>query len=608
QADADVEIDLVDGIDGVVWSLHGDHFRTVEITDDDGVLVADCRTVEHGIEVVVAGTAVRHGGAITEIEPEVGARRRLRRHRVRLPAGTPLVVDTVASVVTSNDVAEPRPVALAVARRGLAEGHEQLLARTEEAWRRIWDLLDVVIEGNLVDQAAVRFSAYHHRICAPAHAEHLPVGARGLSCQGYQNAAFWDQEIYNLPAFLLSEPHIARDLLVYRHLTLDGARRKAERLGYRGAYYAWMSTDTGDDVCPDVFFVDVLSGRPIRNHFNDWQMHVSPDIVTTLARYVEVTGDERLLVDHGAEIAFEVARFLHSFVRFDEVRGTYHCIRLLGPDEWHENVDDNAFTNHQVRAALAFAVDTHELMARDHPAALAALRDRIGLGDDEVGAWARVRDHIVLPEPDPDTGLVEQFRGFFDLEDVTPDEVRARLLDPGEYWGWPNGVAVATQVSKQADVVMLMWLHGDRYDLAVQRANYEYYDARCAHGSTLSHPAHGMVAVRLGELERALAHLRETATVDLLSSAPSVVGGTFIGGIHTAACSGALQLAVQGFGGLGFRDPRLVVDPTLPPGWEALEYPVAWRGHRLRVRATADGGVAIEADAAYPETVDVQVR
>ena len=214
-----------------------------------------------------------------------------------------------------------------------------------------------------------------------------PIGARGLSCQAYQGAAFWDQEIYNLPAFLFTEPEIARSLLVYRHRTLDGARRKAARLGYDGAYYAWISGATGDELCPDYFFDDVLTGRPIRNHFNVWQMHVAPDIVTTIARYVEVTGDLDYLLDHGAEIAFEVARFLHSFVRYDDWRDMYHCIRLLGPDEWHENVDDNAFTNYQTQAALEFAVQTYELLGYVTSRPACDLSVRLSLVGDEVEGW-----------------------------------------------------------------------------------------------------------------------------------------------------------------------------------------------------------------------------
>ena len=166
--------------------------------------------------------------------------------------------------------------------------------------------------------------------------------------------------------------------------------------------------------------------------------------------------------------------------------------------------------------------------------------------------------------------------------------MRTRLLDPGEYWGWPNGVAVATQVSKQADVAMLLWLHDDRFDQATKRANYEYYEPRCSHNSSLSHAAHGMVATQIGDLNRALEHFRATATVDLLNTSHAVVGGTFIGGIHTAACGGTYQLVVQGFGGLGFHSGQLTIDPAMPPDWDSLTYPVRWRGLGLRVMVTKD--------------------
>ena len=175
---------------------------------------------------------------------------------------------------------------------------------------------------------------------------------------------------------------------MYRHRTLDGARRKAARHGYEGAFYAWISGDTGDELCPDVFFADVLTGRPIRNHFNIWQIHISPDIVTAIDEYVRVTGDDQFVVEHGAEMAFEVARFLRSRVLLDERHDTYHCVRLLGPDEWHENVDDNAFTNYQVRTALDVAVRMHAWLAENHPAALDDLAGRLMLEPDEAVAWA----------------------------------------------------------------------------------------------------------------------------------------------------------------------------------------------------------------------------
>jgi trehalose/maltose hydrolase-like predicted phosphorylase len=556
------------------------------------------RTAQSGVDVAVAASAhVVDGAGRSELDPRVA-------RPVSLAAGSRIVIESFGSVTSSNDAPDPLERALTTVRDAESLGYASVRAESAAEWERIWRDHDIVIEGDPVDQTLLRFCTYHQRICTPAHADHLPIGARGLSCQAYQGAAFWDQEVYNLPAYLFTEPGLARSILEYRHRTLDGARRKAARLGYAGAYYAWISGITGDELCPDHFFVDVLTGRPIRNHFNVWQMHVAPDVVTSIERYVEVTGDRQFVVEHGAEIAFEVARFLHSFVRYDEWRGRYHCIRLLGPDEWHENVDDNAFTNHQVVAALRFAIDTHDWLRTQEPDRYAALAAQIELGVDEVDGWRRVHDRMHLPAPGDDD-VIEQFAGFFDLEDTTPDVLRTRLLHPEEYWGWPNGVAVETQVAKQADVAMLLWLHADRFDDDVVRANYEYYEPRCSHNSSLSHAAFGMLAARLGDVERAHEHFRATASVDLLNTQHAVVGGTFIGGIHTAACGGTLQLAVAGFGGLACRQDALVIDPRLPPRWTSMTYPVNWRGQRLSVTISDEVTVTAHPDNDAP--VDVVV-
>ena len=594
--DSPVEVTVAAGIDDEVWSLNGVHLPEIHQAQEGQHALAWGTTVDSGIEVCVAAS-IRHNGPARSSE----------RIHMALQPGQPLVVETRAIVYTSNDGPDPMRHARQLLEATAAEGFEELLAVSSAGWVEVWEAEDIVIGGNPVDQAALRFSAYHNRIATPAHADHLPIGARGLSCQAYQGAAFWDQEIYNLPAFLFTEPEIARSILLYRHRTLDGARRKAKRLGYNGAFYAWVSGDTGDELCPDHFFEDVLTGRPIRNHFNVWQIHVAPDIVTTVARYVEVTGDKDFLKDYGAEIAFEVARYLHSFVRYDEWHNVYRCIRLLGPDEWHENVDDNAFTNYQVRRALAFAVATYEWLAEEQGDALQNLAEKLALDAAEVAAWRRVRDHLYVPAPDAETKLVEQFTGFFELEDISPEKLSGRLLHPEEYWGWPNGIALATQVSKQADVAVLMWLHRDRFDAATKRANYEYYEPRCSHHSSLSHAAHGMVAADIGEHERAYRHFRATAMVDLLNTNHPVVGGTFIGGIHTAAAGGTYQLALNGFGGLDFRNDRLVVEPGLPAAWESMQYRVMWRGNALRVTAT-HGGVAVAADAANVAAVPIAVN
>ncbi|NBC95265.1 MAG: glycoside hydrolase family 65 protein [Deinococcus-Thermus bacterium] len=589
-AEAPVTIEVCAGIDGRVWDLHGPHLTTMQPVEVDGAetLALEGRTAERDLPVVVAerlGITGRPPVSTTGAADPDG-RRVVRRMTVSLDTGESVEFDKLVFVATGFEADDPRAVIEADLAALEGVGYDGLRDEHVAAWAAFWADADVVVEGDPEAQTALRFCLYQNRIAARADADHLPLGARGLSCQAYQGAAFWDQEIYNLPAFLFTRPEIARNLLVYRWKTLDGARRKAARLGCRGAYFAWISGDTGDELCPTHFFKDVLTGRPIRTHFGDRQIHVSPDVVYAIWQYWRATGDLGFVRDHGAEIAFEVARFLRSWAYRHEERGRYEILRVLGPDEWHEDIDNNAYTNWIAAFALDQAVAIHHRLAREAPASLAALAERIGLDRAEVDAWADMAERLYRPAPDPETGLIAQFDGFFDLEDVAPPTVAARLLDPAEYWGGTHGVAVETQVSKQADVVQLMALLPDRFDAETIRANWHYYEPRCQHGSSLSAIAHAIAAARMGDTRAAYAYFIKGATVDLYATQKAMTGGTFIGGIHTAACAGAWQVAVQGFAGLDLTDDALVLDPALPEGWDRLAFRLAYRGDRLSVEVT----------------------
>ena len=574
----EMELQVHAGIDTDVWSLNGDHLGRINTTREDGLSTARCTTNESGIDIAVA----------TSWHAE--------HDRVRLWPGDDITITSAMAVATSNDDDVPfGPLERAFdsSEFAIETGYRDMLERSAERWEEFWDTADVVIDGEdtVAAQAALRFSIWHNRIATPAHTDRLPIGARGLSCQAYQGAAFWDQEMFNLPAYLFTAPQIARNILMYRWRTLDGARRKAARLGYEGAYYAWISGTTGDELCPDFFFDDVITGRPIRNHFNVWQMHVSPDIAITVDRYWQVTGDDGFIADHGAEIVFEVANFLTSFVKYVPHRERYEIIRLLGPDEWHENVDNDVYTNRVTHLALGAALRLHDWMLRHHPD---QLRD-LDAAEERVERWRDVHDNLYMPAADPDTGLIEQFDGFFALEDADPDELRTRLIDPGEYWGWPNGVAVHTQVSKQPDVVQLFAVD-PRDPIDVQRANYDYYEPRCAHGSSLSHSVHATVACRLAEhdpsyLDQALEYFLDTAMLDLNATQYAVVGGTFIGGMHTAANAGAYLTAVFGFGGVRVGGGALQLSPSMPASWTSLTFALVVRGQRLDVTASHAGHV-----------------
>jgi kojibiose phosphorylase len=604
----EADITLVTGIDGRVWSLSGEHFKSYDPFTHRGLIGIETVTGEFGIQIdVVEGLTIEgpdpKGTTIVE-----ESKRILREMTFELAAGEEVTLEKIVAIYTSNDVPEPRQQALVNAHEALRIGHTALWESHQARWDAIWGRSDIQIDGDLEAQTITRFNIYQNFIATPAHAR-LPIGARGLSCQVYQGAAFWDQEIFNLPMFLFTHPDIARGILAYRYDTLDGARKKAQRLGYDGAYYAWTSGKTGEELFPDYFFENVLTGRKIRNHFNDWQIHISPDIVYAIWRYYVATGDWEFVVDYGAEIAFEVAQFLFSHAYFKKDKDRYEFIRLLGPDEYHENVDNNAFTNYQAHFALEKALAFYERLQEDAPGKLEALIERLDLDEEDIDNWRDMVELLYLPAPDPDTLLIEQFDGYFDLEDIRPDELRKRLIHPEEYWGWPNGIAVETQVLKQADVLQLFALH-DLFPIDVMRANYDYYEPRTEHGSSLSPSVHALIASKVGYAEEAYDYFMNAATIDLYNASTKVMsGGTFLGGIHTAACGAIWQMIVEGFAGFSIDEDGISFTPALPTQWDGLSFKLVVRGNLLTVRLTPeDLTIASPAENPAPVTVSVGER
>jgi kojibiose phosphorylase len=579
----DAILDLKTGILGEVWSLNGEHFKSHRpATLEGGLIGLILKTGELETKIAMA-EGVRLGGkAPSETFEKISGRSIFRHFRFELKKGQQVVLEKVVGITHSNEMMFPLQTACDEVREATEKGFESLLLDHGKNWDTFWELSDIRIEGNLEAQVLTRFNLYQAYIATPTHAN-LPVGARGLSCQVYQGAAFWDQETYNLPMYAFTHTDIARRLVAYRFDTLSGARRKAEKLGYYGAFYAWTSGKTGDELFPDFFFTDVLTGRPIRNHFNCWQIHISPDVVYGIWLYYQATGDWEFILGQGAEVLFEVAQFLASRVHFKKDKNRYEIIRVLGPDEYHENVDNNAFTNYLSRFSLQKACRVFDRMQQESPERLQALLSKTGIAPGARKDWEEIAELMYLPEPDPKSHIIEQFDGYFGLEEIRPEALRKRLIDPDEYWGWPNGIAVHTQVLKQADVIQLLAML-DGFPQEVLTANYEFYEPRTEHGSSLSPSVHALVASRAKHPEEAYRYFMESATIDLYNASKKVMsGGSFLGGIHTAAAGGVWLIIVKGFAGFSLTDDGAAFEPALPESWESFCFTLRVRGCLLEV-------------------------
>ncbi len=584
--DQTAQITIRTGIDGNIWDLNGPHLPRLTAEKRGAVLLVRGRTGESGKEVIVAETAELDFGTVTH---EAKVNRNLRVIRLRAQAGKTYRLVKFFAVFTDNDHVDRPPVdaAITAVEQAKALGYEACLARHNAEWARRWDRGDVRIEGDDEAQHALRYSILQLLMVAPPPGSAHSIPARALSGQVYKGAIFWDTEMFMLPFFLHTYPEKAVELLRYRIRTLDGARRKAktEGPGYRGAFYAWESQDTGDDACTYCNIGDPFTGRELRTHFRDKQVHISGDVAIAMWEYFKVTGDDALLLEGGAEVILECARFYHSHIYFKKDKGRYEVLDVTGPDEYHERVNNNAFTNMVAKETFAIANATVAHLRRHHPKALGTLVKKLGIAR-ELPLFAEAEKLLYVPKPAAKTGVIEQFDGYFQLKDTSVEQVKAKMVHPNEYLGAGQGLAVPTQVIKQADVVMMLNLFKARFSARIKRANWEYYEPRTEHGSSLSACAYAMVATEFGNLDFAYQYFLKTAKIDLEAKYKVYVGTVFMGGSHPAANGGAWMTAIFGFAGVQTDENRIAIDPRIYRKWTRLQFNLAYQGDQFRISLT----------------------
>ncbi len=490
----------------------------------------------------------------------------------RSKAGQVAELDRFAGVARAERGENPAAPATYALEQVRSIGWRAALGRHEDAWKRRWEIGDVVIGGDDNLQRAVRFAIYHLVSTANPEDERVSVGARALTGDAYFGHVFWDTEIYLLPFYTAVWPEAARAMLMYRFHTLPAAREKAARMGWRGALYAWESADTGEETTPEHVVgengerVDILCGK--------LEQHISADIAYAVWHYWRATGDDAFFLSAGAEILLETARFWASRATL-EADGKRHIRHVIGPDEYHEDVDDNAFTNVMARWNISRALETVDILSTRWPERLAELPRGLAISAQELADWVDAVDRIFTGF-DPATGLYEEFAGFHSLEPINLADYADRTPPIDVVIGRER--TQGSQVVKQADVVALLALLPEAFPGQAAEANFRYYEPRCGHGSSLSPAMHALVAARLGDAEMALRYLDGIARLD---PNPNAAGGVRIAGL-----GGIWQAIVLGFGGLDISGETLAVNPKLPPRWRSLSYQACFRGRRLAIRVS----------------------
>jgi trehalose/maltose hydrolase-like predicted phosphorylase len=450
-----------------------------------------------------------------------------------------------------------------------SRGFDALLADHRAAWADRWADAEVTIEGSPEDELAARFAVFHLLGLAPDAGE-AAVGARGLSGDAYGGHVFWDADVFVLPALVAIRPQAARAMLEYRMRRIDAARRAAAASGHAGARFPWESAASGIDVTPR--YVRGVGGRIIPIRTGNREDHIVADVAWSADRYAEWTGGAFLAPGGGGrDLVLEAARYWASRVRWDR-HGAAHIYGVIGPDEYHEVVDDNAYTN---------------VMARWNLRRGAGLIFATGGDAGEAVEWEHIADALV-DGWDDGRRMYEQFAGYWDLEPLLVRDVAEPPVAIDMVVGADR--VSGSQLIKQADVLMLYHLVPDELVPGSLPAALMFYEPRCAHGSSLSPAIHASLFARAGDADRALDLFRLASRLDL-----DDLTGTTAAGLHVATMGGVWQALAHGF--LGVRADRgvLDVDPCLPAAWDSLALRFVYRGCRVRVGATHER-VDIECD------------
>lgn len=439
-------------------------------------------------------------------------------------------------------------------------------AAHKNCWAERWATCDIQVDSDTDDQTALRYDLFELMCVCPTHTDRVSIGARGLTGEMYEGCVFWDNEIFQLPFFTFTDPASARRMLAWRYHGLDAARRYAQYNWFDGAMYPWESCEKGREQT-------ALEGGGF------YAIHIIADIAYAIRQYLSVTGDNAFILEMGAEVLMETARFWASRADYSEWDGHWHINAVRGPNEYDVFVNDSAYTNTLAALNLRTAAETLTKIKAEAPAKFVELCAKTDFDFSETEKWLTIADGLYICY-DEKRHLIAEDANYFNRRPLDLNRAKPtakRIIDSTMNYEW----LAVYQITKQSDVVTLMCLLPELFSEAHQLAAYEYYEPRTAHDSSLSYAPYAWLAARLGKAEQAYEYFKNCAYLDIADIKLNTISG-----LHFANFGGTWQVAVFGFGGASFNDGKLIVTPKLPQAWNGMTYHLICHGVTVEVKIT----------------------
>ncbi|MCH2213981.1 MAG: family 65 glycosyl hydrolase domain-containing protein [Flavobacteriales bacterium] len=450
-----------------------------------------------------------------------------------------------------------------------AKGFDQMLAEQQSAWAKRWEMNDIVIEGDVAAQQAIRFNIFQLNQTYTGEDPRLNIGPKGFTGEKYGGSTYWDTEAYCLPFYMLtSGSKVAKQLLLYRYRQLDRAIENAGKLGFKdGAALYPMVTMNGEEC------------------HNEWEItfeeiHRNGAIAYAIHNYIRHTGDRDYLKEGGLEVLLGISRFWSQRVNWSSAKNQYVMLGVTGPNEYENNVNNNWYTNYIAKWTMSYARESIEY-AKSDSAFWSDFVAKTSFQESEVEKWSDIIEKIYEPKKEG-TKLYMQQDGFLDKEDLTAADLDVSERPINQHWSWDR--ILRSIFIKQADVLQGMYFFEEDFDEDTIRENFLYYEPRTVHESSLSPCVHVVLAAKLGMHAKAYEMYLRTARLDLDDYNHEADEG-----LHITSMAGTWMAVVEGFGGKRIKNGVLSLDPMIPDQWTSYRFNIVYRETVLSISVNGDG-------------------
>lgn len=562
-----------------------DEVAKVQTEDTDYLTLITRKTA---FEVCTASrTTIMTGGLTPALNPVAKNKYLGRVFEGQAKTGVSIDIYKIVANVSSQNYPVDQLTAVAGTRidQAAAKGFDRLLQEQTAAWAIKWEAGDIIIEGDVAAQQAIRFNIFQLNQTYTGKDARLNIGPKGFTGEKYGGSTYWDTEAYCIPFYLSMAPQeVAKNLLVYRYKQLDKAIENAAKLGFKdGAALYPMVTMNGEEC------------------HNEWEItfeeiHRNGAIAFAIFNYIRYTGDEGYLADYGLEVLIGIARFWKQRVNWSAAKQQYVMLGVTGPNEYENNINNNWYTNKMAAWCLNYATEAANKVKNIAPERYEEILVKTGLQEDqEFKDWLAVADQMYYPYDEQENVFLQQ-DGFMDKEQILVKDLPETERPLNQKWSWDR--ILRSCFIKQADVLQGMYFFEDEFELETLRRNFNFYESRTVHESSLSPCVHSILAARLNDEEKAYAFYLRTARLDL-----DDYNNDTEDGLHITSMAGTWMSVVEGFAGMRVREGRLIFNPFVPENWDSFSFTIGFRGVQLRLKISSDQVVVTNQSDAILELV-----